>query len=156
MTPMSTSAAMITQTDALGNPVGLVFMDTNDPDTAVNCIRINSNGIGFSNNGVNGPYSSTWGIDNTFNAANINVINLSASSLTTGIIRDATGTNYWNLDTGAMVVTPTGLNIDVGGRNYIRESNTLTFSADSFAWMFTYNGDQATVNGNNLEVRQYG
>lgn len=151
-----TGAAMITQTDALGNPVGLVFMDTNDPDTAVNCIRINSNGIGFSNNGVNGPYSSTWGIDNTFNAANINVINLSASSLTTGIIRDATGTNYWNLDTGAMVVTPTGLNIDVGGRNYIRESNTLTFSADSFAWMFTYNGDQATVNGNNLEVRQYG
>lgn len=148
-----TGAAMITQTDALGNPVGLIFMDTNDPDTAVNCIQINSNGIGFSNNGVGGPYSSTWDITNTFNAENINVINLSASSLTTGIIQDQTGTNYWNLDTGELVIQPG--NINVGGRNYIRESNTLTFSADAFAWMFTYNGNQATVNGNNMEVRYY-
>lgn len=150
-----TGASMITQTDADGNPVGLIFMDTNDPATAVNCIRINSNGIGFSNNGVNGPYSSTWGIDNTFNAANINVINLSASSMTTGIITDRTGTNYWNLDTGEISIQAT-VNVGIGARNYIRKSNTLNFADYYWADEFQYNGEQALYNGVNAEVQYYG
>lgn len=150
-----TGASMITQTDANGNPVGLIFMDTNDPATAVNCIRINSNGIGFSNNGVNGPYSSTWGIDNTFNAANINVINLSASSMTTGIITDRTGTNYWNLDTGDISIQAT-VNVGIGARNYIRKSNTLQFADYYWADEYEYNGEQAQYNGEDAEVGYYG
>ena len=149
-----TGASMITQTDANGNPVGLVFMDTNDPGTAVNCIRINSNGIGFSNNGVNGPYSSTWGIDNTFNAANINVINLSGASITTGIIQDATHTNYWNLDTGELSIQ--GVDVGIGARNYIRKSNTLDFGEYTFSWNFKYNSDNAMINGAYMEVYQHG
>lgn len=148
-----TGASMITQTDANGNPVGLVFMDTNDPATAVNCIRINSNGIGFSNNGVNGPYSSTWDITNTMNMANINVINLSASSITTGILQDSTGTNYWNLDTGQISIQP---NVSIGARNYVRHSNTLDFNENYFVWSFMFNGHRALLNGHEMEVRQYG
>jgi phage-related protein len=150
-----TGASMITQTDDDGNPVGLIFMDTNDPATAVNCIRINSNGIGFSNNGVNGPYSSTWGIDNTFNAANIYVINLSASSMTTGIITDRTGTNYWNLDTGDISIQAT-VNVGIGARNYIRKSNTLNFADYYWADEYEYNGEQAQYNGEDAEVGYYG
>lgn len=150
-----TGASMITQTDVNGNPVGLIFMDTTDPDTAVHCIRINSNGIGFSQSGISGPYSSAWTIDGTLDMSQINVININASNITTGIIRDRTGRNYWNLETGEVQIQAT-VDIDVGGRNYIRESNTLSFASDSFAWMFLYNGAQATVNGNNLEVKYYG
>lgn len=155
---------MFTLTDADGNPQGLVFMDTDDPTTAVNCIRINSNGIGFSNNGVNGPYSSAWLINGTFDASQINVINLNASSITTGqlnaslmtigTIADATGTNYWNLQTGEMRLT--GVDVGVGARNYVRQSNTLDFENDAFQWFFTYNDDQAILNGNNMEVLQHG
>lgn len=151
-----TGASMVTQTDANGNPVGLIFMDTNDPGTAVNCIRINSAGIGFSNNGPQGPYSSTWDITNTLNMANINVVNLSASQMTTGIIQDALGQNYWNLDTGDISIHATTVNVGVGARNYVRHSNVLDFEKDGFSWFFTFNGNQATINGNLMEVIQYG
>lgn len=81
-----TGASMTTQTDANGNPIGLIFMDTNDPATAVNCIQINSNGIGFSNNGVGGPYTSAWGINNELDMSNINVVHLSASAIDAGTL----------------------------------------------------------------------
>lgn len=71
-----TGSRMITLTDSAGNPQGLIFMDTDDPTTAQNCIRINTNGIGFSNSGPSGPYASAWTIDNTLNMENINVVNL--------------------------------------------------------------------------------
>lgn len=41
----------------------LLFLDTNDTATAHNVLRINENGIGFSSNGVNGPYTQAWTLD---------------------------------------------------------------------------------------------
>ena len=41
----------------------LLFMDTDDVSTAINVLRINENGIGFSSNGVGGPYAQGWTID---------------------------------------------------------------------------------------------
>lgn len=41
----------------------LLFMDTDDAETAVNVLRINENGIGFSRNGINGPYTQAWTLD---------------------------------------------------------------------------------------------
>ena len=155
---------MMTLTDADGNPQGLIIMDTDNPTTAVNCIRINSNGIGFSNSGVNGPYSSAWLINGTFDASQINVINLNASSITTGAlnaslmtvgtISDGTGTNYWNLETGEMRMT--GIDVGVGARNYIRKSNTLDFEEYKFSYTFLYNSDTAMVNSATYEVYEDG
>lgn len=81
-----TGASMTTQTDTNGNPIGLIFMDTNDPATAVNCIQINANGIGFSNHGVGGPYTSAWGINNELNMSNINVVHMNASAIDAGTL----------------------------------------------------------------------
>lgn len=47
-------------------------------------------------------------------------------------------------------------NINIGARNYIRHSNTLDFEGDAYAWMFVFNGDQALLNGNNMEVLEHG
>lgn len=41
----------------------LLFLDTNSTQTAINVLRINENGIGFSSNGVGGPYAQGWTID---------------------------------------------------------------------------------------------
>lgn len=41
----------------------LLFLDDNDIDDAVNVLRINENGIGFSSNGVSGPYTQAWTLD---------------------------------------------------------------------------------------------
>jgi hypothetical protein len=64
-------------------------------------MRVGQSGIGFSNNGVNGPYESAWTIDGKFvadfitagtlNAALLNIINLSADSITAGTLSSADG-----------------------------------------------------------------
>lgn len=76
--------------DTNGEWKELLFMDHNDPEQAINVLRINNNGIGFSQSGVGGPYVSAWTIDGNFNA----------DFITTGILKGATGENYWNMVTG--------------------------------------------------------
>lgn len=53
--------------DAAGNTIDTLYMDTPDINTAVNVLRIGQSGIGFSGNGVNGPYAYAWTIDGKFN-----------------------------------------------------------------------------------------
>ena len=55
--------------NADGEPQELLFMDTDDIQTAVNVIRINRNGIGFSNDGYDPTkFVSAWTIDGQFSA----------------------------------------------------------------------------------------
>lgn len=49
--------------DSDGNWKDILFMDTPDEATAVNVLRINQNGIGFSSTGVAGPYTQAWTLD---------------------------------------------------------------------------------------------
>ena len=53
---------ILTTYDTDGRPVAIFIMDTNDKSTAVNVIRLNKDGIGFSNSGINGPYHIGWRI----------------------------------------------------------------------------------------------
>ncbi len=46
-----------------GNWKEILFMDTDDMETATNVLRINENGIGFSSTGVAGPYTQAWTLD---------------------------------------------------------------------------------------------
>ena len=48
-----------------------MFLDASNPDDAVNVLRINKNGIGFSNTGVNGVYTNAWTIDGHLTASTI-------------------------------------------------------------------------------------
>lgn len=74
-----------------GTVIDTLYLDTPDVDRAVNVLRIGQSGIGFSHNGVNGPYESAWTIDGSFvadfitsgtlNANLIKVINLVAEKL---------------------------------------------------------------------------
>lgn len=65
----------------------ILVVDTLPKETATNVIRINAGGVGFSTNGINGPFNSAWKIDGTFDAQAINVINISADSITSGTLR---------------------------------------------------------------------
>jgi phage minor structural protein len=67
--------------DDLGNIKDILFMDTQDTETAVNVMRVGQSGIGFSKNGVDGPYYSAWTLDGTFDASVINVVNLTADKV---------------------------------------------------------------------------
>lgn len=54
--------------NAAGQPQEILIMDTDNMMTAVNVIRMNKNGIGFSTTGYEGPFTSAWTIDGHFNA----------------------------------------------------------------------------------------
>ena len=87
-------------------------------ETARKVLRINSNGIGFSTSGINGPYSNAWTIDG----------NLNASFIHTGILRSATNTtNWWNLDTGEINISD---NANIAGweikSSYLGKRGTLS------------------------------
>ena len=102
--------------DDLGNIVDILFMDTQDTSTAVNVMRVGQSGIGFSHNGVNGPYESAWTIDGKFvadfiatgtlNAALAKIINIDASNINTGTLNAALANiiniNASNINTGTL------------------------------------------------------
>jgi phage-related protein len=84
--------------DDMGNIIDILFLDTPDIETAVNVLRVGQSGIGFSHNGVNGPYESAWTIDGRFNADFITTGILDANLLKTGVIRSKDGTIQIDLE----------------------------------------------------------
>ena len=65
----------------------ILIVDALPKENATNVIRINAGGIGFSNTGINGTFSSAWTIDNVLNMQNINVINLTADLIKGGTLK---------------------------------------------------------------------
>lgn len=97
-------------TNSDGEPEEILVMDTDSIQTAVNVIRINQNGIGFSTTGYNGPYTTAWTIDGHFVADFIDTGDLNASVIKSGVLSDLNGNIEWNLSTGEM--TAGALTID--------------------------------------------
>ena len=83
-------------------PTEILIMNTADVNTATQVLRMNLNGIGFSANGINGPYTSAWTLDGKFVADFIQAGTLNASLIKAGVISDATGNNTWDMTTGAI------------------------------------------------------
>ena len=65
----------------------IIIVDKLPKEEAINCLRFNSAGIGFSNNGINGTYNSAWTIDGTLDMQQINVINLVADLIKGGTLK---------------------------------------------------------------------
>lgn len=72
--------------DANGKPTDMLVMDTEDVSTAVHVLRINVNGIGFSSNGVGGPFTSAWTLDGRFVADFITAGTMSAARIKGGTL----------------------------------------------------------------------
>lgn len=64
----------------------ILIVDKLPINEAQNCLLFNSLGIGFSNTGVNGTFTSAWRIDGTLDMQNINVINLTADLIKGGVL----------------------------------------------------------------------
>lgn len=52
-------------------PSEIYFLDNQNKELAKKVLRINKNGIGFSKNGIDGPYETAWTLDGSFNASYI-------------------------------------------------------------------------------------
>ena len=65
----------------------ILVVDALPKESATNVMKISSGGIGFSNSGVNGTFTSAWTLDGTLNMQAINVLNLSASLIKGGVLK---------------------------------------------------------------------
>lgn len=91
---------VVFNTNADGEPQEILIMDTDNIQTAVNVIRMNLAGIGFSTHGYNGPFETAWTIDGHFVADYIDTGTLDADLIKAGRIEDNAGNNYWDMVTG--------------------------------------------------------
>lgn len=65
----------------------ILIVDNLPKESAINVIMINSNGISFSNTGINGNFVTAWTIDGTLNAQATNIINFTADIIKGGILK---------------------------------------------------------------------
>ena len=65
----------------------ILIVDNLPKEEARNCIKINSAGIGFSQNGVNGIFNSAWTIDGTLDMQMINVLHMTCDLLRGGTLK---------------------------------------------------------------------
>lgn len=140
---------VVFNTNADGQPQEILIMDTDDINTAVNVIRMNRNGIGFSTTGYEGPYTSAWTIDGRFNADFIATGHLLANFIQGGTL-SLGGTNN---DNGVLAVydssgnlvgqwTKDGIVINNGAiaipYTYDNGTGTTQIDADGFLVQYTY------------------
>lgn len=85
-----------------------LFLDTPSAETAKNVLRINTNGIGFSTNGVNGPYRNAWTIDGSLVADFITTGVLTANLIKAGVLQSLNGASSINMETGEANLTGNG------------------------------------------------
>lgn len=65
----SSGGFVYTKTDSFGRPKATYYMDNDDINEAKNILRIDNNGIAFSNQGKDGTFNIAWGIDTKLDAS---------------------------------------------------------------------------------------
>ena len=93
---------VIRQDADTGYPYEILIMDYPDVDDAVNVWRWNLGGLGFSSNGVNGPYTTAITADGAIVADFITAGTIDANLLRAGVIMSPDGESYWDLESGAI------------------------------------------------------
>ena len=74
---------IVINTNADGTPNEILIMDTPDINTAVNVLRMNMAGIGYSSTGYNGQYTQAWTLsDGAFNADFVRAGHIDGSLIT--------------------------------------------------------------------------
>lgn len=96
---------IVTRLDAQGRPYELLIMDNTDIQAARNVWRFNIGGFGFSKTGYNGTYGIAITQSGAIVADYITAGTMTANIIRAGILRDLNNRNYWNLETGDMVIS---------------------------------------------------
>lgn len=103
--------------DSDGKPYEILIMDNEDKTQAVNVIRMNQSGIGFSTAGYNGPFTTAWTIDGGFVAdfirsGTISAININGSNISGSIITFTQGSGQITAEASTWEVTRSGVVVE--------------------------------------------
>lgn len=136
----STGGHVVLVRDADGKPEELcVLSDSEDISTAKSLWRWNEGGLGHSDSGYNGNYSTAITKDGAIVADRITAGKLNANIVKTGTLSDYHGKNYWNMETGEFSLAST---ITVGGSTV---DGIASAAADSAVNSYDSALDQQTV-----------
>lgn len=81
----------------------LLFLDRRDEEEAVNVLRVNENGLGFSHNGVNGPYTQAWTLDGKMVIGGTNVPSLTVYNNQNQVLFQISASGMtWNANNSSM------------------------------------------------------
>lgn len=144
---------IIERAETDGHPEGITIMDAPAKEDAVNCVRINKNGIGFSTTGYEGIYANAWTIDGklvadfitagklmgiTIEGNTINGGTINGTTITGGTINGSTINSQGN---GHNVSISGGnLTVNNDANNFLnvhQQDGTFAIGGKTFA---TYNG----------------
>lgn len=92
----------------------ILIVDSLPKETATNVIRINSAGIGFSQNGINGTFNSAWQINGTMDMQKFTVSNLVADMISGGNL---------NLTSNTITISSNNFNVDADGNLSCNNAN---------------------------------
>ena len=122
-----TGGYIITTANANGQPIELLITDNLDINQAQDVWRWNQGGLAHSSNGYNGPFNDVAILqDGSINASLITTGTLIANLIKAGVLSDANGYNYWDLDNGELHITVGGNSNYRGALTAYNASGTLT------------------------------
>lgn len=111
----------------------ILAMDTPNKETAVNVLRINMNGLGFSTTGYNGPFTNYWTINGELSADAIRTGQLDGGLIrAASILASALEVNAYNAVNG----TIENVTFDGEGMHIARKNEDGTF-ATAYQSLFT-------------------
>lgn len=142
--------------DKFGKPEELVFLDKPDVKTAVNLMRLNKNGIGFSNTGINGLYKNAWTIDGQLLGQFIKAKSITAEQLATNAIQvgfNAMGSTMRLTSTSLGFYSASTLTTQLTSRgvNFYQGDSTSIGTIGTNSWK-----DRPTVRGLNFDMDYQG
>jgi phage minor structural protein len=152
----SADGYVMARKDASSHWKELLFMDTNDASTAHNVLRINQNGIGFSSNGVNGPFTQAWTLDGKLVIGGTNVPSFTVYDSSNNIIfQTSRSGTIWNSTNSSMsangTITATSAVLAsctiTNGSLTITSGNTTIFSVSSSGITWNLPNSSMTSNG---------
>lgn len=143
----------------INNGNEILVVDRLPKEEAVYCLKINSAGIGFSNSGIYGTYTSAWTIDGTLNMQATNVINLTASLIKGGTLKlggtnNASGTFelYDSSNKLMALMDKTGLTVYATNGDYVKLNADEGFAGYNRAGSKVYWADGDVFRMKNAEV----
>lgn len=96
-------------------PEEILVMDNEDYHQATYVWRFNKNGIGFSDNGYDGPYKQAWTIDGRFYTDWVTAGKMTANLIKVGrleALNDAAH-NYWDMESGDFKLSSQGSDVGI-------------------------------------------
>lgn len=128
----------------------ILVLDQLPKDSAKNVIMINSHGISFSKNGIDGEFKTAWTIGNTLDLSQVNIANLNADLIKGGTL-DLSQINLANLTAnlikGGMLKLGSSAN-KYGSAEVYDQSDKLIAKLDNTG-VKTY-GDSFKINDKNI------